>query len=189
MFKVNSRHFLEELSRRRQQFAQPTVAFRIVVPPEHRWWYWNEFGTATHAERGTANPTGYKIPDPSKPGSEWQGKLLLIPIGGKNSGEYKIVPEVWHPGISPKHFITTRLPEIHAVVQEHVAKALLTGGFNLEFLRHILATRTMPTIKAAIVESISENLEQDGVRDDPYARLEGEPASMVFDAVSNIIEV
>lgn len=186
MFKTSSRYFLKELDRRLRDFSYPKLKYRIQVPPELRWWYWNEFGTAEFATEGRLGDA-YKIPDGSKPGSEWKGGKISFPENGSLT-TFITRKYVYHPGIHPHHMITSVLGEIKDIIRVQVAEAILSGVFDLEHLREVLMKNTMPDIKESIVFSFAMNLNTDGVRVDEYARLSGESAADVFRQHAEIVE-
>jgi len=175
-----SRKFLNELRRRRGEFGAKAAA-RITVPdgPEYRWWYFQEFGTATH-NPDSPNPAGYDILPVNGKGLAWtnpDGSRVVVPFVG--------FPHTRpHPGVIPRRFITDIEPTINRTVADRVAHSLTTSGFSFEALRSALLTDIMPNIKSQIVQSMAEKLP--GTRED--GKLAGQRAADVFDAISTTQE-
>jgi hypothetical protein len=184
MIEFKSMKFLKELQRRRNEFAGGPMVFRISVPPDMRWWYWNEFGTATFTEKDTSNPDGYEI-------SPTDAKLLFYP---RKNGDWVFSMSQWMQGIHPKHMITTITGEIGAEASRGLVKALVEGNFRQEAVRSMFLDVIMPRIRNMIRESFRENLDQYYAGGRPYNENSsheglGQPAWQEFDSKAEIQEI
>lgn len=169
-FKLTSKGKLaEELQRRVNEFAGRKSAVAIEAEGMD-WWYFQEFGTATHAERGSPNPSGYEI----KPVNG--GSIRLPDIGAGPGDVRKVGPPVTdvHPGVEPKHMVTRVLDEIRADVSARVVSAMQEGNYTFSPIQNSLID-SMTSAKDTIRDSFAEQLE--GIRTDPIGqKLEGSAA-------------
>lgn len=150
MIEFKSMKFMDELRRRRAEFSGGPMVFRITVPPEMRWWYWNEFGTATFAEKGTDNPGGYEI-------SPTDAKILFFP---RKNGEWVFRMSQWMEGIHPKHMITSINGELCNEAGRALMRALVQGHFKEESVRSMFMEVIMPRLKEMIKQSFEDNLDK-----------------------------
>lgn len=177
MFAPTSTRFLNELKRRRQVFNKPIVA-RLHVPPDLKWWYWQEFGTATRGETPYASGSAYpirpinadylKFPDPeNKYGSD---PRLELP---ESDGYARWFIVKAHPGIRPRRMVRQALSDIRQMAGHQLLPAIAT--FDPTIVRAVLQ-QVMEQAKVMIVESFDKNLP--GNRSD--GRLGGQSAADVF---------
>lgn len=177
-FTFKSLRFLDELQRRRTVF-QP-VASRLQVPPDLRWWYWQEFGTAISGEPGKASGHTYEIlpinsrylkfPDPE---GRYQSHAGL-PSG---DGYVRMFSVKAHPGVKPTHIIRSVLEDIQQFAKRDILAELVRAGYDTSVVKAHLKSYTMDVIKSIIVRSISQNLT--GYR--PDGRLGGKTAAQDFE--------
>jgi hypothetical protein len=194
MFKFTSAKLVINLDKVKSNMAGRKASARITVPPDMDWWFYQEFGTATHFNEekvempvgvaqielpGTTAPSGYQI-------TAKNGKLLRLPI----TIEF---PEAWegfsvhHPGVSPKAFIRRILPEIQKQSAEAMATALIESGYNITSVQEALMTEIMPAILADITNSMAEQLNAGTDRDSPGKLGHADPAS-VFHSAASIVD-
>jgi hypothetical protein len=171
VFTVKSKLFVKQLQAMRERLhGANRLAFRIVVPPEMAWWYWQEFGTALYAERETSNPTGYTI----KPKAG-----VALKFFDRGSGEFRFANEVFVYGIPAKHIVEESIPEIHIVVKHDAIQAFKQSGYNPHEMRDILLNNMMPKIKEIIKLAYEVKLSN---TPRPGGRLEGTTAADEFEA-------
>lgn len=193
-FKFTSAKLIANLETVKSKLAGRKVSARITVPAELDWWFYQEFGTATHFNQetidlppgvtqaaipGTTAPDGYTI-------RAQFGKHLRLPITVN-------FPEPWegsavhHPGVSPKAYIRRILPEIHKQSSFLVATALLESGYDPAAVQAALMNEVMPAILADITNSMSEQLGNNIDRDTPGKLGHADPAS-VFHSAATIVD-
>jgi hypothetical protein len=170
--------FTEHLDRRIAAYKGAVAAARIEAPPELKFWYWTEFGTATRGEAGHSSGFSYDI-DPV------DAEALRFPLGG----EMVMFDHVDHPGIRPHRSIRKVLPEIHQVVQERVRQALRAGGTdNPQKLREAMVDATTAA-KALIVDSMAVNVPGRRELEPERGRLGGLSAAEVFEAKATVVDL
>jgi hypothetical protein len=168
-----------ELQRRVASFpAGTTLAAKIVVPPEMIWWYWQEFGTALYAERGTlpGNEAGYHIPSPDNLDAH------ILVFQGRD-GQTVHVKHAFTYGIPAKHMVTTVLGDIRAEVARLLSTAI--GTYDITALHAALLEKVMPRVKEIIRGSFEANLSNFNREN---GRLEATPADE-FEAKATIEDV
>ncbi len=169
-FSVKSNgNFLRQITRIRTEFSKP-ISFRIVVPPDLRYWYWHEFGTATYTggapyQIKPVNADYLMWPDPSSP-----------------DGFHRQYMVTAHPGVRPRHMVRKVLDDIGRYTMREVMEALVHGGYKVSALRARLLEVSMPHVKSIIVQSIAQELP--GSRTD--GRLEGRTAAQDFEVRSSV---
>lgn len=155
----------------------------LEVPPDLGWWYFQEFGTATHFDPGDHN--GY-IPPSAHP----EG-YFIYPINGKGLAlrsnaahpDETIVPHVGppftelHPGVSPKNFVRKVLDEIDAQSANALVTALVNSQYDFDAVKAALVNQVMEQVKATITASMSESLHSA-----PGGKLDGADPAQVFSA-------
>jgi hypothetical protein len=156
---IESTRFLKELQRRRDSFKP--VSARLSVPPDLKWWYWQEYGTAISGEPGKASGRTYKIkpinyaylkfPDPEGVYGSHEGL-------DKGDGYARRFFVKAHPGVKPTHMIRSVLDEIEQLAKFDIVSALVRGNYETEAVRQHLLSFTMEQVKSIIVRSISQNL-------------------------------
>lgn len=167
--------FLEVMRKRRSDWsAAGKIAARIVVPPDLRWWYWQEFGTAIGGRTRNVDSTGgasgstYSI-KPLGPGYP-----LKWPEG--------MAWNVNHPGVPSHHFVTRTLPDNLKLAAIKIIAAMDRSQWNVATVRDSLLGEVMPRVKENIVQMISITLT--GTRED--GKLLGQTAADDFDQRANI---
>jgi hypothetical protein len=179
---ITSRKFLKELQRRRSGFGSKRLAARLRVPEglENRWWYFQEFGTATH-NPDSPNSSGYNIYPVTRGALAW-----TAPDGTRISLPYVGFPYSRpHPGVPAQRFIAEIEPTINATVGSMVGKTLLSSKFDFEALHQALLSEIMPEVKKQVVDSMATKLT--GTRED--GKLLGRAAADVFNEITTIEEV
>jgi hypothetical protein len=177
-----SRNFIKELERRQSEFGSKKAAARLTVPdgPQHRWWYFQEFGTATH-NPDSPHPSGYEIYPVNGGALSWvakDGTRIVVPFVGFPFTDI-------HPGVTPKRYIATIEPNLKTVIASRAVSSMLSSKFDFNALNQALLTEIMPEIKRQIVESMAEKLS--GTRED--GKLAGQTAASVFEQITQIVEV
>jgi hypothetical protein len=199
MFRFRSKTLKAALQEKRNRFAGRTLTARISVPPELRWWYFQEFGTASGLSsdvgavedgitiqpvEASPHPEGYSIPPKN-------GNMLSWPLtaGGNpdyftfiiNGRGYRFfVP--WHPGVSPKGFVRRSLLDIRTQTADAFTFALLDSGFDFNTVRETLLSIVMPQVRNIIAANMGESLR--GTRDD--GKLKGDAAESAFNTLAQI---
>lgn len=194
MFNFKSTKLVLNLNNIKQRLAGRKAAARITVTEEVDWWFYQEFGTATHFNSdhiqmpqgivqadfpGTTSPDGYTI-------SAKNGGMLRLPITSEYPDEWR-GPSVHHPGVSPKAFIRRILPDIQKTSSDAVATALVRGGYNIDAVQEALMTDVMPAILTQICDSMAEQLKDSTDRDTPGKLGAADPAS-VFRSAATIVD-
>src|SRR5438445_444717 len=113
-----STKLLDELRRRKQEFAQPIRA-RIRVPSDLRWWYWQEFGI----------PHSYPI-------RPINAKMLVFP--DSRTGGTVVTPYVNHPGLKPRRMVSKVLEPIGQMAARNFVTAMLTSKYQADVVRDAL---------------------------------------------------
>jgi hypothetical protein len=153
MFTVRGTKFKQQLQTMQAEFSGKRISAKITVPPEMLWWYWQEFGTASFAERGTTAPSGYEVPSLA---NQVEGKYLYFV--SRQDGAAHIRHSVFVLGIPAKHMVTLSIPDIQKRVKEDTAIALKQGGYDFNYLRDYFISQTMPAIKEIIRQSFQDQL-------------------------------
>jgi hypothetical protein len=177
MFTVESGTFLQNLRTMQVQAAGVnTLAFEIVVPPEMVWWYWQEFGTALYAEKGTDNPFGYTV-------APVHGKALRFYDRGV--GDFRITKETFVFGIPPHHMVTNSIPEIRVLMSTSVIEYLQSSNYDLNIVKQRMRTEMMPKVKEIVRRAFEVALD---LSNRPGGKLDV-PAHMEFDTKAIIVDV
>ncbi len=183
---VAGKDFRTELQNMAASFAgRRTIAATVTVPLDLRWWYWLEYGTATHSE---IKPTGEYIITPEN------AKALRFPDPeGIYAGHWAKDPgfaylaRVSHPGIRPRHIVSSVYQDnlVHAISQ--LQDFFHTNKIRGDLLKQRLETVIMP--HAIELIKLSLDIEAPGVRtEDKWGRLEGRQASEVFGQEATITD-
>lgn len=171
MFTVKSTKFLNQLAKMREDFSgKRKVAFKLTVPPEMVWWYWQEFGTALYAEKGSSsgNEVGYFV-------RPVEGKSLKF--YDRSSGNFRITNETFVFGIPAHHMITDILPQIQDDLKQIVSEGL-RQGYTVETLESYLLEVGVPQIIQLVSQSFEDKLDLP-IR--PNGKLGGISATQEFD--------
>ena len=181
--KVVKGNFTAELQRRIREFSVGEVNIGLSIQPGNEWWYYQEWGTATHASSPdfpSTAPSGYGI----KP---VHGDFLTFP---GPQGEQVFTPEVKspnHKGVRPKGYIRMILPDLQEQIKDDVAFSLAANNYSKSAVKEILLDRTMPRAQEMIASSMSEALGQ--TRTDGRAKLGSASPSEVFQAETFITDL
>jgi hypothetical protein len=182
---VRSLRFLDELKRRRASFTGRSVSARIQVPPDLRFWYWLEFGTAGRQ-------------DPSAPmKSKWGDTYPIEPVRAQmlhwpnalapnepSGGRFQF--HVDHPGIRPTLIVRDVIAnkEVWKTIGQGIGNAMLHEGFRLGVLKAQLLEGAMPYIS----EQIASNLERAAPHTREDGKLDGNKASDVWREEVEIVD-
>lgn len=156
MFTVKSTKLSKNLERMRSQFTGINkLSFKLVVPPEMIWWFWQEFGTAMYAERGTkaGNEVGYDVPNASN------GDAKTLRFYDRTLGQFRLAKHTFVFGIPAHHMVTDSLPEIELTIKASIPKAFREADYDLNKIHDILLTEMMPKIKEIIREAFATKLD------------------------------
>ena len=162
--------FKKKLIELSNTYRKPRITFRIQVPPELVWWYYQEYGTATRGEPGKASGVPYDI----KP---LIAKSLKIPAG---DGSFNFVKEVKdHPGIPARYSVKQILPELEEYCKEQLlAVSLLHNNISLEKVAKECAEHAI----LLIAESLDRNLNTS-----PDGKLDGKSPGSVFSELAKVV--
>lgn len=170
--------WVNELDRRLEQLRAGRIAARLRVSEECFWWYIQEFGSASHAERGSTGTAPrdadgfYEIVPVHQPEMVWGG----------DERELTRSKHVWHPGVVPKHFVTTAIDEIKQEFKMQIAPLIMTGQVNLA--REVLISEVMAKARDLIVTNIAQQLQGSS----EWGRLGGQTAANNFEENAELID-
>jgi hypothetical protein len=174
--------FTERLERRIAALNKADrVAARIEAPPELRWWYWTEFGTAAVGDKDRASGNYYEI-DPV------DAEVLRFPYGG----EMVLRDHVDHPGIRPHRSITKALPQIREVTQSRIHQALQAGAADApkKLQEAVFDALNAPGgAKDLIVQSMAVNIPGHREVEPERGRLGGASAAEAFEAMAKVVNL
>lgn len=174
--KVSSNGALtKRLQERAEAWSQARLGAKLVVSDESKWWYWQEFGTAS---QGDAGGSSYTI-DPVN------ATELRFPAGGKM--QYKA--QVHHPGVKPRRSVTKALPDVNALLGSAVHEAFESGALDDPGILQDALMTVMTEGKALIVQSIADNVPGVRALEPEQGRLGGMTAAEAFDADANVVDV
>lgn len=187
--KLKSKRLIAQMTTVRNRMSGGRVGAVVKVPPDLAWWYFQEFGTATHLTSGNAeygvapsgSPEGYEIHPRNAKG------IMLPDIGnGTMSLPFIGAPHAMnHPGVSPKSFVRRVLQTVRADAATGLASALLTSGLDISSVQTALMEEVMPAVVTTIGSSMGEMLP--GGRSDDQAKLKGRSAQDVFETSATIV--
>jgi hypothetical protein len=169
--KVRSKGIFRKQIQERIQRWQSVSAYTAIlrVPYEHRWWYWQEFGTASGYDApdampegmvvsndlpSSANPSGYGIVPKLHSGTDY----LVFEAGGTTH----FARSVHHPGIKARKPVRKVLETIVAESRQYVRSALAHGGSSSPEHLKAAVKATGERAKQLIVQSFG--LHVSGVR-------------------------
>lgn len=152
------------------QAVSGQIVAKIVVPDDLKFWYFQEFGTAS---RGDAGGAAYSI-DPIHANS------LAFPGPG---GEKVFAKHVNHPGIPARHSVGKAMPQIEEDTAASITKALQSGAADDPSLLKVAVEQSTQNAKELIVQSMEQNIP--GTRAD--GKLLGRSAASVFDAEAQVV--
>lgn len=170
--------WVAELDRRLEQLRAQRLAARLRVSEEAFWWYIQEFGSASQAERGSTgtqprNADGdYLIEPVERPALVFDGADGL-----------KFAKRVWHPGVAPKHFVANALDDIRKQFATAIAPLVATGQMNLA--REVLISEVMQDA----LRSILVNIAQDLKGTNSHGRLGNTSAADHFEQNAELVDV
>jgi len=187
---LKSRYFVDHFTKIKDSFAGKEIKGRIVVPPELRWWYFQEFGTATHLTVGvpavnTENLKITAVAPSTKPGGYGidpvNGSWLSWPTtsveGFTQNGRRFVRRVLHHPGVRPRGFVRQSLRYITLQSKRLLVLAMLNSGFNYEAVHSTMIQEVMPAVVKMIAVSM-DTTGVDGTRSD--GKLSGKSASEAF---------
>lgn len=175
--------FLSIIKTRQQQWQSVggSLAAQIIVPPDMKWWYWQEFGTAQRGDPGRASGVPYDV-------LPVDAKAIRFPDARvPNTADGSRVQAALYnqPGIPPKHFVTRSLAAIIFTAAMNFQEVGRKTQYDVEAIRTDLLTRTMVQAKDKITAAMAESLT--GVRID--GKLHGLPAAALFESNAQIRNV
>lgn len=180
MFKFNSARLIKNLEAVKSQYTSHVVSARVTVPPELSWWFYHEFGTATHN-----GGSGYAIPPRN-------GKGIVLPATGRFP-EAVVLPFVGepmtknHPGVPALHYVRSSLERIVGQSRQALMAALHDDDYQFEAVHDALINKVMPDVIDIIAESMGEVLGGKSVGN-PGAKLQGTPPEDVFHDAAQIVD-
>jgi hypothetical protein len=154
-FDIGSSSFLKELVKRQIDFVQrPTVAYKIVVPEDLKWWYWLEFGTAGRQDADAPHKTTHSGTYPIDPVN---AKMLRIPDARdpSSSDGARFLFHVDHPGIRPRLIYRGVRAEILDFAKQVIAGSL-AGGVRVASFEFVLRDQIMPFALKRMGERLEE---------------------------------
>lgn len=200
-FQLKSMKLIEQFSKLIPETSGKRVGAMLSVSDEASWWYFHEFGTATHQGEGdfptppsvqvqpvegTANTTGYPI---------LPNEAEAIRLPGIAGGEPKIVPQVGaeytleHPGVPALAIVRTVLEEVHKLASTEVAVALKEAGYqDLNSVQTAIKGKVLPATLELITDSIAAKMPPRTDRDLP-GKLGGASPADVFKRSATIIDI
>jgi hypothetical protein len=154
-FNLQKSLFLKELNKRARDFsARRTIAYRIRVPEDLKFWYWLEFGTAGRQDADapfkTAHSGTYPI-DPVHAGALSWGDATHPNDG--NGGRFQM--HVDHPGIRPRLIYRGVRDDILFFARSVLSKSL-SMGIEVASLKSALRTVVMPYAVAQMGKRLDE---------------------------------
>lgn len=186
--------FVQQLRERVKKWeGTQAPAARIVVPDELRWWYFNEFGTATKWEDPGGRVLNARLAGVPPP-IHGKQKYQIVPVDAKAlafpvRGTLVITKLVNHPGIRPSRSVTKALADIERTMKDRVRDALYAGAADDP-------TRLKEAVQEAaeqaiqhIAESMSRNLAgaREAVENGGEGKLGGRSAAEVFQSEARIV--
>lgn len=181
VFRRGPDSLITNLQQKMREWGSVRISARIVVPPDLKWWYIQEFGSAIGGrtrqvdETGGASGETYEI-------HPINNTVLSFPGPG---GEQVTVPYVKkHPGVPSHHFVTRTLPENLQIAEIKFIAAMDRSGWNVQTVKDSLIGETMPLVKQNIVQMIEITLP--GTRSD--GKLSGATAAEAFESSATIVD-
>ena len=154
-FNLASSLFLKELAKRQADFQRrPTVAYKIVVPEDLKWWYWLEFGTAGRQDSEAPFKSEHSGTYPIDPVN---AKMLRIPNATHPSASdgSRFLFHVDHPGIRPRLIYRGVRDEIISYAKK-VIGGCLQEGVQVASLDLALRNESMPFALTRMGERLAE---------------------------------
>lgn len=121
------------------------IGSKLTVPPEHGWWYWQEFGTAGQGNKGGAS---YQIPGPDHPEPF---KILVI------DGEFRRGP-VRHFGIRARRPIRDIMPQLVQMAKKSLRASFAEGSLDRPAVMKRSIRNILKETKKEIVKSFAERV-------------------------------
>jgi hypothetical protein len=189
-FNLTSQKLLETLKQVGSRFYDKRIGARLTVGEDAAWWYYHEFGTATHEGEGTfETPPSISVQEPEGgTGSSYDilpkngdGIRLPATAGFPESHTYPAIGMGYtreHPGVPALGLVRTVLEDIHTKAASDIITALKDGEYEPQSVQEALTEQTIPAALSSIVESIAEKLHTPE-RDTP-GKLSGVPPEEVF---------
>lgn len=183
--KLTSLKLVDHLKERARKAAGAKLAAAVTVPDNLSWWYFQEFGTASRSELDSPHPEGYEI-------HPVNGKGLRLPATEEHPEELA-VPYVGppytklHPGVAPKSFVRSILPEIQQSARLQIMQALIESGLDPSAITDVLVDKIMPDV----IEQIAASMERSGLaqrRADGEGKLGDQAPADAFRNEAEIIE-
>lgn len=166
--------FLTNIHKARQSLANVSYfAGRLVVPEQMKWWYWQEFGTATRGEKPYASGQTYSIAPVVAKALRWPNATVPTEADGSRIQSFVIA----HPGIPPHRFVQKSLRDVRLIASSNLHDTLKGGVLRrLHTVRLSLIQKTMVAAKNRISQEIAAELP--GTR--PDGKLFGGAASVAW---------
>jgi hypothetical protein len=193
MMTFTSTKLVSTLDSVKSRIAGRKMTARITVPADLDWWFYQEFGTATHF-----NSLSIELPDGVEQAPLPSGTSNFYVIQARAGGRIRLPitmmwpehwegPEVHHPGVEPKAFIRRILPDIHTMSASALATVLYQSDYDPDAVQQALMTEIMPSILEEIAVSMAESLAYGPDRDTP-GKLGGQSPADAFSASASIVD-
>ena len=191
--------FVKQINQRIARWSGVSAYKAILrVPYQHRWWYWQEFGTAS----GYSPPQDAELPEGmfvsgELPGTDNPGGYGIVPrLHGESEylvfeqdGKTRFATAVHHPGIKPRKPVRKVLDQVVSESRQFLRSALAHGGSSSPEHTRAAIKFMGERAKQLIVQSFG--LHVSGVRKpnpefpNQSGKLEGQSAADVLqDAIS-----
>lgn len=170
-FTPRSTKFLAELKTRVASLRKGTVAYRVRVPEDLKFWYWLEWGSAGRQDAGAPYQTEHAGTYPIDPVNK---HVLRFPDASAPGG-MRFAFHVDHPGIRPRLIYRGSRAEILEYMSAALSLHFLDTGFRLGSLRAALMDTEEFAIDkmGAALDAAAPNTRADG-------RIDGETAGSVW---------
>lgn len=169
-FDLKSIKLLRTLQEVGSRFAGKRIGATLSVGDDAAWWYYHEFGTATHEGEGEFPvPSSITVQEPEGgTGSSYDilpknGDGIRLPAT-PSFPEAHIYPAVGqgytreHPGVPALGLVRTVLEDIHTKAASDMITALKDGEYEPQSVQEVLTEQTMPAALDAIVSSIGDKM-------------------------------
>lgn len=188
-FKIKAKgQFISQLQQRLNAWqGVETVSILLRVPYAHRWWYWQEFGTASGIALNPEEVFPEGIEQNTTPTTQWPNGYGIVSRkpGGvlayeTRDGELRFAHAVHHPGIKPRRPVRAVLEEIRNNSTRFLHIALRQGGAKNPQVFTAVIKFIGPDAKRLIVESFGRKLRGMRTLNMEHARLHGKSAAEVL---------
>jgi len=162
----------KKLQAMRGRFQGTKVAGKLTLPPEMKWWYYHEFGTATAYPIDVIFAKDLRLPETAQ-----YPEAIYVPRVGPPYTEM-------HPPIAARHMVGKVVDDILKYAAQTIGVAL-RGNLDPQVAHEALMTQVLPYAVDKITDSFAEQLPGTSVE----GRLQGESAAEAFAANVRIEEL